>query len=74
MGRFVDAEIARNVILMMVAIHSLVKMQGLYGYRLKLSRSQKSTGIRCLWIRRYMLEVVKLISGNHGILRNTRTD
>lgn len=67
MGRFVDAEIARNVILMMVAIHSLVKMQGLYGYRLKLSRSQKSTGQRCLWIRRCGYETGKATHGGHDI-------
>ena len=67
MGRFVDAEIARNVILMMVAIHALVKMQGLYGYRLKLMRSQKSTGIRCRWIRRCGYETGKATHGGHDI-------
>ena len=32
----------------------IVKRQGLHGYEPKLMKSRKSTGARCLWIRRYM--------------------
>lgn len=67
------AFVAVMIALLTIAPALIVLSHDSNGYEPKLTQSQKSTGARCLWIRRYMLEISNVGSGGRDILRNLKT-